>query len=77
VHAVVVTVQERHCHASKEESERYTSPANCWLMTPVPQEVMIGNLHLVADTAVVAIASAAAAAAACAAAVVVAAVKIT
>ncbi len=46
-------------------------------MTPVPQEVMIGNLHLVADTAVVAIASAAAAAAACAAAVVVAAVKIT
>jgi len=67
VHAVIVKVQNTAMQA--EESGRYTSPANCWLLTPVPQEVMIGNLHLVAKTAAVAIASAAAcAAAACAAA---------
>jgi len=76
VHAVIVTAQKRHCHVSTKETERYASPANCWLITPSPQEVMIGNLHPVAETATVAIAAAgAAAAAACAADV--AAVRIT
>ena len=42
VNAAMVTAQERHCHVSTEEAERYASPANCWLMTPSPQEVMIG-----------------------------------
>jgi len=78
VHAVIVTAQERHCHVNTEEAERYASPPNCWLMTPSPQEVMIGNLHPVAETAAVAIAGvAAAASAACAAAAAAAAVRIT
>ncbi len=72
----MVTAQERHCHVSTNEAQRYAPPANCWLTTPLPQEVMIGNLHPVAETATVAIAAAgAAAAAACAADV--AAVRIT
>jgi hypothetical protein len=29
VHAAMVTAQERHCHVSTEEAERYASPANC------------------------------------------------
>jgi len=61
VHTVIVTAYI-HCHVCTEEAERYASPANCWLMTPVPQEVMIGNLHLVAETAAAATAGAAAAA---------------
>jgi len=80
VHAVIVTAQKRHCHVSTKETERYASPANCWLITPSPQEVMIGNLHPVAETATVAIASVAAAASAAAAAAAVAvaaAVRIT
>jgi len=62
VHAAMIRAQERHCHVSTEEAEGYASPANCWLMTPLPQEVMIGNLHPVAETATVAIAGVAAAA---------------
>jgi len=78
VHAAMITAQERHCHVSTEEAEGYASPANCWLMTPLPQEVMIGNLHPVAETATVAIAGVAAACAAdVAAAAAAAAVRIT
>ena len=54
---------------STKEAERCASPVNCWLTTPLPQEVMMGNLHHVAETATVAIAGVAAAACvACAAA---------
>lgn len=49
------TVEVQNAAMQVEESERYTSPANCWLMTPVLQEIVIGNLHLVAGTAAVAI----------------------
>ncbi len=54
----------KHTAVQAEESERYTSSANCWLSL-----YMAGNLHLVTGTAAIAIASAAAVAAACAAAV--------
>ncbi len=83
MHAVIVTAQERLCHVITEEAERHASPARCWLMTPSPQECMIGNLHPVAGTNAVAIAGVAAAAcatdvaAAAAAAAAVAAVRIT
>jgi len=46
VHAAMVTAQERHCSVSIEEAERYASPVNCWLMTPLPQEVLIVLLLL-------------------------------
>ena len=72
----MVTAQERHCHASTEEAERCASPVDCWLMTPLPQEVVMGNLHDVAGTATVATAGVATAGVVCAAAAaVVAAVK--
>ncbi len=64
----MVTAQERHCHASIEEAERCASPVDCWLMTPLPQDVVMGNLHDVAETATVAIAGVVAACAVCAAA---------
>ena len=41
------------------------APVDCWLMTPLPQEVVMGNQH-VGETATVATASVAAAAAAAA-----------
>ncbi len=42
------------CYPSIEEAERCASPVDCWLMTPLPQEVVMGNLHDVAETATVA-----------------------
>ena len=63
MHVAMTTTQKRHCHASIEEPERCASPVDCWLMTPLPQEVVMGNQH-VAETATVATASVAAAAAA-------------
>ncbi len=68
MHVVMVTTQERHCHASIEEAERCASPVDCWLMTPLPQEVVMGNLHDVAETASVATAGVAAACVVCVAA---------
>ena len=65
MHVAVTTTQKRHCHASIEEPERCASPVDRWLMTPLPQEIVMGNQH-VAETATVATASAAAAAAAAA-----------
>ena len=65
MHVVIVTAQERHCHASIEEAERCASPVDCWLMTPLPQEVVMGNLHDVAETASVATAGVAAACVVC------------
>ena len=53
MHAVIVTAQERDCHVSKDEAERYTSPLDC--TTPSSQKVMTGNLHFAADTTAVAI----------------------
>ena len=64
MHADMVAAQERHCHVSTEEAERCAPPFMCWLMTPLPQEFMMGNLRHVAETAMVAIAGAAAAASA-------------
>jgi len=37
----MATTQERHCSASIEEAERYASPVNCWLMIPLPQEMLV------------------------------------
>jgi len=48
MHLGMVTAQERHCHASTEEAERCAPPLDCWLMTPLPEEVVMGNLHDVA-----------------------------
>ena len=63
MHVAVTTTQKRHCHASIEEPERCASPVDRWLMTPLPQKIVMGNQH-VAETATVATASAAAAVAA-------------
>ena len=67
MHVVMVTTQDTL--ASIEEAERCASPVDCWLMTPLPQEVVMGNLHDVAETSTVATAGVAAACAICAAVV--------
>ena len=77
MHADMVAAQERHCHVSTEEAERCAPPFTCWLMTPLPQECMMGNLRHVAETAMVAIAGAAGAASAADVAAAATAVKMT
>ena len=62
MHVPSVTAQERNCHVSTEEVQGCAPPLNCWLMTPLPQEVMMGSLHHVAETATVPTAGVAAAA---------------
>ena len=57
-------MEERHCHASTEEAERCAPPLDC---CPLPQEVVRGNLHDVAETATVATAGVATAGVVCAA----------